>query len=70
MENTNRNVFALNGASGMIIATVLLLGILAVLTYFGILAQKDVATKPYSLDNPSGIQMKSTQNAAHVKIKE
>ncbi|QKF91533.1 DUF4006 family protein [Campylobacter sp. CCUG 57310] len=70
MENTNRNVFALNGVTGMLIATVLLLTILAVLTCLGISAQKEVAQKPYTLENPSGIQMKSVENAKHVKIKE
>lgn len=70
MENTNRNVFALNGVTGMLIATVLLLTILAVLTCLGISAQKEVAQKPYVLENPSGIQMKSVENAKHMKIKE
>lgn len=70
MENTNRNVFALNGVTGMLIATVLLLTSLAVLTCLGISAQKEVAQKPYTLENPSGIQMKSVENAKHVKIKE
>lgn len=70
MENTNRNVFALNGVTGMLIATVLLLSILGVLTWWGISVQQDVANKPYSLQNPSGIQMKSVDNANHVKVKE
>jgi hypothetical protein len=43
MENTNRNVFALNGITGMLIATVLLLSILGVLTFFGLKAQQAVA---------------------------
>ncbi len=70
MENTNRNVFALNGLTGMLVATALLLVILAVLTCLGISAQKDVASKPYTIQDPSGIQMKSLDNAKHVKIKE
>ncbi|QKG30057.1 DUF4006 family protein [Campylobacter sp. RM16187] len=70
MENTNRNVFALNGATGMLIATVLLLTILAVLTYLGIKAQQDVAQKPYTIENRSAIEMKSVDNAKHIKIKE
>lgn len=70
MENTNRNVFALNGVTGMLIAVVLLLSLLGIFTYFAIKAQQDVAQKPYTLENPSAIQMKSTQNAQHVKIKE
>lgn len=68
--NENRSVFALNGVTGMLIATLLLLSILAVLTCLGIQAQKDVANKPYSIKDASAIQMKSTKNASHVIIKE
>lgn len=70
MENTNRCVFALNGVTGMLIATVLLLSILAVLTYFGIILQQDVANKPYKLENPTAIEMKNVSNAKHVIVKE
>ncbi|CAD7286286.1 DUF4006 family protein [Campylobacter suis] len=69
MENTNRSVFALNGVTGMLIATVLLLSILAVLTYMGIGLQQDVANKPYKIENPSAIQMKSVENSKHI-VKE
>lgn len=68
--NTNRSVFALNGATGMLIATLLLLSILGVLTYLGIMAQQDVATKPYTIENVKSIQQKSVDNAKHIKIKE
>ena len=57
MENKNRNIFALNGISGFLIAVVLLLSILAVLTYVGIGLQKEVATKPYSLKDAASIEM-------------
>lgn len=70
MENKNRNIFALNGISGYLVAVLLLLSILGVLTYFGIGLQKDVATKPYSLKDASSIEMKSVDNAKHVIIKE
>lgn len=70
MENKNRNVFALNGISGYLVAVLLLLSILGVLTYIGIDLQKDVATKPYSLKDASSIEMKSVDNAKHVIIKE
>jgi len=56
MENKNRNIFALNGISGFLIAVVLLLSILAVLTYVGIGLQKEVATKPYSLKDAASIE--------------
>jgi len=70
MENKNRNIFALNGISGYLVAVLLLLSILGVLTYIGIGLQKDVATKPYSLKDASSIEMKSIDNAKHVIIKE
>ena len=62
MENTNRNVFGLNGIAGMLIATVLLLSILAVLTFFGLKAQQAVADKPYKLSDPQALQMRDTGN--------
>jgi len=49
---------------------VLLLSILAVLTYVGIGLQKEVATKPYSLKDAASIEMKSVDNAKHVIVKE
>ncbi len=70
MENKNRNIFALNGISGYLVAVLLLLSILGVLTYIGIGLQKDVVTKPYSLKDASSIEMKSVDNAKHVIIKE
>ncbi|MCR4942655.1 MAG: DUF4006 family protein [Campylobacter sp.] len=70
MENTNRSVFALNGVTGMLIATVLLLSILGVLTYFALVLQKEVANKPYTLENASSIQMISTDNAKHFQVKD
>ena len=57
-ENTNRSVFGLNGVTGMLIATVLLLSILVFLTVWGLGVQQKSATNPYdpapivgSLDN-------------------
>ena len=70
MENNNRNIFALNGISGFLIAVVLLLSILAVLTYMGIGLQQEVATKPYSLKDVASLEMKSVDNAKHVIVKE
>lgn len=63
MENTNRSVFALNGITGMLIATVLLLSILGVLTFFGLKAQQAVADKPYKITDPQALQMKDAANA-------
>ncbi len=66
-ENTNRSVFGLNGVTGMLIATVLLLSILVFLTVWGLGVQQKSATNPYdpapivgSLDN---VKMISKENA-------
>ncbi len=66
-ENTKRGVFRLDGVTGMLIATVLLLSILAVLSVWSILVQQASASNYYdpapitgSLDN---VKMKSTANA-------
>ncbi len=51
-ENTNRGVFTLSGVTGMLIATALLLTILAGLTAWGISVQQGSATNYY---NPAPI---------------
>jgi hypothetical protein len=69
-ENTNRSVFALNGVTGMLIATVLLLSILVGLTVWGISVQQTSATNPYdptpitsNLDNVKEISKANAQFA-------
>lgn len=69
-ENTNRHIFALNGITGMLIATVLLISILVGLTWWGIVTQQSVADKPYTIENPTGIKMISKDNAKHKVIEE
>lgn len=66
-ENTNRAMFGLNGITGMLIATVLLLSILVVLMIWAIGVQQNSASNFYdptpitgSLDN---VKMNSTENA-------
>lgn len=66
-ENTSRGVFKLNGLTGMLIATLLLLGILTFLTMWNIGVQQKQASNFYdataitsSLDN---VKMISTDNA-------
>jgi len=46
-ENTKRSVFGLNGVTGMLIATVLLLSILVFLTKWGIGVQQNSASNFY-----------------------
>jgi len=61
----NRSIFALDGITGMLIATVLLLSILAFLTVLGLGAQQSNAENFYKIDNPKEIQMISEDNAKH-----
>lgn len=63
MENTNRSIFALDGITGMLIATVLLLSILAGLTVWGLSAQQAVANKPYKITDPQALKMRDPANA-------
>jgi len=46
-ENTNRSIFGLNGITGMLIATFLLLSMLVILTKWGLGVQQKSATNPY-----------------------
>jgi len=64
--NENRSIFALDGITGMLIATVLLLSILAVLTVLGIGAQQNSADKFYHIENEQAIRMNSVDNVNHL----
>lgn len=68
-ENTNRGVFTLSGVTGMLIATVLLLSILAGLTVWGLSAQQAVMGKPYSLVDQGSVKMIGSSEKNHIKIK-
>lgn len=70
MENNNRCVFSLSGVIGMLIATVLLLAILAVLTIWGLKAQQEVMQKPYSLKDVQSVKMFGSKEQDHRSIKE
>ncbi|ECL2474389.1 DUF4006 family protein [Campylobacter jejuni] len=70
MENNNRCVFSLSGVTGMLIATVLLLAILAVLTIWGLNAQQEVMQKPYSLKDVQSVKMFGSKEQDHRSIKE
>ncbi len=69
MENkTRRMCFNINGLLGGLLATFLLLGILVFLTMNAIRVQKAEATNFYQIDNQSGLQMSSSENAGHYKL--
>jgi hypothetical protein len=62
----NRGIFTLDGITGMLIATVLLLSILAGLTVWGLGVQQGSAANYYQIENEKDIKMISTENAKHV----
>ena len=64
--NENRSIFALDGITGMLIATLLLLSILAGLTVWGISVQNSNATNYYKIVDASSIKMNSVDNAKHM----
>jgi hypothetical protein len=61
----NRGVWAFHGLTGGLIATVLLLSILAVLTVWGIQVQQASADNYYEIKNEKEIKMIGTENAGH-----
>ena len=61
--NENRSVFALDGITGMLIATVLLLTILAGLTVWGMGVQNANMTNYYDIKDEQSIRMFDTQSA-------
>ncbi len=63
--NENRGIFVLDGITGMLIATTLLLSILAGLTYWGFAVQKANATNYYEIVDASSIKMNSVDNTSH-----
>ena len=64
--NENRSVFALDGVTGMLIATVLLLSILAVLTVLALGTQQANATNFYDIKDEKSIKMISVDNSTHL----
>ena len=69
MEESKRNIFALNGITGMLIATVLLISILIVLTIVGLNVQQTEATNFYEIKNAKDIRAISDDNAKHYSLK-
>jgi hypothetical protein len=63
MNENERGIFKLNGITGMLVATVLLLTILVVLTISGIKVQQDQSTNFYKINQDlNGLKMNSTEN--------
>ena len=64
--NENRSIFALDGITGMLIATALLLSILAGLTVLALGTQTANATNFYKIQDEKSIQMFSVDNTKHL----
>ena len=64
--NENRSLFALDGVTGMLIATVLLLSILAFLTVNAMSVQTAQAENFYQIKDEKSIKMIDTTSASHV----
>ena len=64
--NENRSVWALNGLTGGLIATVLLLSILAGLSVWAISVQQASASNFYDIKDEKSIKMFSVDNAKHL----
>jgi len=63
--NENRGLFVLDGITGMLIATVLLISILVGLTYAGITAQQRNANNYYEVKDAASIKMFDTTTPTH-----
>ncbi len=68
MEENKRNIFALNGITGMLIATVLLISILVVLTILGLGVQQSQATNFYEIKDAKELKSNSRDNAKHYNL--
>lgn len=64
--NENRSVFALDGITGMLIATVLLLSILATLTAWGLNVQNANMTNFYEVKDEQSIKMYGSKAEEHI----
>ncbi|MDO9265462.1 MAG: DUF4006 family protein [Sulfurimonas sp.] len=64
--NENRSVFSLDGITGMLIATVLLLVILVALTIWNMNVQNTNASNFYDIKDETSIKMIGSKQADHV----
>jgi len=69
MEESKRNLFALNGITGMLIAVVLVIVILVVLTILSLNVQQNEASNFYEIKNAKDIKADSVDNAKHYNLK-
>lgn len=71
LNENERGIFALHGVSGMLIAVVLLLSILAVLVFNAVGVQQREAQNFYSVNQDlNGLKMISKDNVNQYKLKK
>lgn len=63
-----RTLFALDGITGLLVATVLLLVVEGTLVFLAVSVERDAAQEYYYIDDAKGIEMFNTENASHVKL--
>ena len=69
MNENERGIFKLNGISGMLVAVVLLLSILAILVVNAVLVQQREATNYYKIIlDLNGLKMNSAENHTHYQL--
>lgn len=69
MNENERGLFALNGITGMLIATVLLLAILAVLVYSSVVVQQNEAQNFYKINSDlNALKTNSPDNNKHYEL--
>lgn len=69
MNENERGIFKLNGISGMLVAVVLLLSILAFLTVNGLKVQQNEASNFYKINQDlNGLKMNSADNHTQYQL--
>ena len=69
MNESERGMFKLNGITGMLIAVVLLLSILAFLVTNALLVQQREASNYYKINQDlNGLKMNSAENHTHYQL--
>lgn len=69
MNDNERGLFALNGITGLLIATVLLLTILAVLVFSSVMVQQNEAQNFYKINQDlNALKFNSTDNGQHYEL--
>jgi len=64
----NRSIFALDGITGLLVATILLIAIEGILVFFAIGAQGSVSQDYSYFEDAKGVKMFGSSTEAHMKL--